>query len=126
MPVNHSLTSAQIAIYRQTSQKRWRKSEPLRKKRRQKAWQLAQQAATILKDKFGATKVMVFGSLVDEERFTLWSDVDIAAWGISPQDTFTAMGTLWDLDEEIEVNLVDVGVCRSHILKAILEEGINL
>ncbi|WP_412709816.1 hypothetical protein [Atrimonas thermophila] len=34
---------------------------------------------------------MLFGSLVHEECFTLWSDVDLAVWGLRPEDTFKAM-----------------------------------
>jgi predicted nucleotidyltransferase len=120
------LTSEQLAVYRQTAKHNWQKSHPQRKQRRQKAWKLARLAATLLKEQFGATKVMVFGSLVREDCFTLWSDVDIAAWGILPQDTFKAMEAVRDLDDTIEVNLVDVAACKRELLNNILQEGIVL
>ncbi len=69
---------------------------------------------------------MVFGSLVRPHCFTLWSDVDIAAWGLSPKDTFRAIGAIMDLDAEIEVNLVDIGTCHPELLASIEREGIEL
>ena len=120
----HFFTSEQIAVYRNTAKKRWQESQTQREDRRIRAWQLAQLAASLLKKQFGATQVMVFGSVTDENCFTLWSDVDIAAWGLSSQDTFTAMGTVRELDESIELNLVDVNACQPELLQKILQEGI--
>lgn len=65
------------------------------------------EATALLREKFGATRVVVFGSLVREGCFTPWSDVDVGAWGLRPEDTFRVIGTV-QLDSEIEVNLVDV------------------
>ncbi len=48
--------------------------------------------------------------------FTPWSDVDIAAWGIRPEDTFRAIGAVLDVDSEIEVNL---GACRASVREVI-------
>ncbi len=69
---------------------------------------------------------MVFGSLVRAGCFTPWSDVDIAAWGLSPKDTLRAIGTVMDVDTAIAINLVDVGTCRPELLAAIEQEGIAL
>jgi uncharacterized protein len=113
----------QLAIYRETAQQNWQNSQIERQKRREKAWQLARLAANLLREKFGANRVIVFGSLLDRDRFTLWSDVDIAAWGILPQDTFQAMGEVRELDDSIEMNLVDTGACQPSLLEQILREG---
>ncbi len=56
----------------------------------QRAWQTAHKIAAMLYEDFGATKVAIFGSLVDKVRFTKWSDIDMAVWvfemtGISAQ-----------------------------------------
>jgi len=64
--------------------------------------------------------------LPQRDCFHLWSDVDIAAWGIAPKDTFRAMDAAWQLDEEIEVNLVDVNCCKPAILASIEKEGVEL
>src|SRR4029453_4943345 len=95
-------------------------------RRQARAWEVAQRAATCLKAQFGAERGMVFGSLVRAGCFTLWSDVDIAAWGLSPQDTFRAIGVVLELDTTIAINLVDVGTCRPELLASIEQEGIEL
>lgn len=68
----------------------------------------------------------LFGSLLHEDMFNQWSDVDIAAWGIAPTDTFKAAAALLDFDGDIEVNLVDVGMCRPALLALIEWEGVEL
>lgn len=94
--------------------------------REKKAWEIAGRVATLLKEQFGATRVVVFGSLVHKGCFTRWSDVDIAAWGISTDDTLRAIGAVIGIDTQIEVNLVDVGVCRPSLLSVIEQEGVDL
>lgn len=118
-----NLSHSQLATYRETAKTNLQKSQIIRAQRREKAWQLVEVATSLLKEKFRATKVVVFGSLLESERFNLWSDVDIAAWGISPEDTFQAIGEVKELDETIEVNLVDVETCQSELLEKILKEG---
>ena len=126
MPTALELTPEAMAIYRATAQRRWQAEHLALQQRRQLAWQLARQAAALLKKKFKATQVVVFGSLVHPDCFTPWSDVDLAAWGILPEDTFRAMGAVMDLGQEIEINLVDAGACRSSVLETIEREGIRL
>jgi predicted nucleotidyltransferase len=118
------LSPEKINRYRATAVKRQEEMEAQVGQRRQKAWQLAQQAAQLLRDQFGVSRVVVFGSLVRDYGFTQWSDVDIAAWGISPTDTFRAIGAVMDLDAEIVVNLVDVNTARPTLLATIERDGI--
>ncbi len=126
MPTALELTPETMARYRATAQRRWQAEEQAQRQRQQLAWQLARQAAALLKEQFGATRVVVFGSLIHETCFTPWSDVDLAAWGIQPKDTFRAIGAVMDLGQEIELNLVDVGACRSAMLAVIEQEGVEL
>ncbi len=91
-----------------------------------KAWRLARKAAKILREQYHAERVAVFGSLLHETRFTQWSDVDIAAWGIPPEQTFRAIGTVMDLDSSLEINLVDVNTCTPSLLKAIEQEAVDV
>ncbi len=93
---------------------------------RDHAWQIARESAKLLKRKFGATRVVVFGSLIHEECFTPWSDVDIAAWGIPAEKALQAIGEVMDLGSRIEVNLVDMGTCKPGLKKIIEKEGIPL
>ncbi|RMF84162.1 MAG: nucleotidyltransferase domain-containing protein [Nitrospinota bacterium] len=121
-----NLTPEEVAEYRQAARARWEKEQRELARRREHAWEVAQEAARLLKERFGAVRVVVFGSLVHEGCFTPWSDVDIAAWGIRPQDTFQAIGAVMDLDSEIEMNLVDVAICRPSLLAVIEQEGVDL
>jgi hypothetical protein len=69
--------------------------------------------------------MVVFGSLIHADCFTLWSDVDIAAWGIAPHDIFRAIRAVHDLATDIAVNLVDVEACQPTICTLIEQEGIE-
>ncbi|MDJ0510468.1 MAG: nucleotidyltransferase domain-containing protein [Crocosphaera sp.] len=121
--LNSVLSLDKLLIYRKTAKNNWQKTRQQREDRLQQAWELVDLAKTVLKEKFGVTKVMVFGSILNENCFNLASDVDIAAWGISPTDTFQAMGELRELDDEIEVNLVDINACSQQLKDKILQEG---
>ncbi len=72
------------------------------------------------------SRVVIFGSLTRKSGFTRWSDVDIAAWGIAPEDTFRAIGAIMDLGVEIPVNLVDVNTTRPSLFAVIEQDGVDL
>jgi predicted nucleotidyltransferase len=69
---------------------------------------------------------VAFGSLIRKGSFTQWSDVDIAAWGIEPVDTFRAILTIYESHPDIDVNLVDITMCRASLLAVIEREGVDL
>lgn len=112
--------------YRRTAARREKVRVAKIKPRMEKAWKIARKAAKVLREQYHAERVAVFGSLLHESRFTEWSDVDIAAWGIAPDQTFRAIGTVMDLDPSFEINLVDVNTCTPSLLKAIEKEAIDL
>ncbi len=126
MPTALGLTPKEMAAYRTATRRRYEQEQRALALREKRAWKLARRAATLLGQQFGATRVMVFGSLVHQGCFTQWSDVDIAAWGICFEDTFRAIGAVMDLDAEIEVNLVDVATCSSSLLTTIERQGVEL
>ena len=119
-------TVEQMDVYRATARRRYLEEQAAVKAREKSAWELARQATQLLKERFGVTRIMLFGSLVHPGAFTLHSDVDIAAWGLRPEDTLRALGAVADLSKEIELNLVDVATARPAILQAILSEGVTL
>jgi predicted nucleotidyltransferase len=126
MPTVSELTPQQAAAYRTAARQRWQREQQELQQRQARAWELAYCATDLLKTRFGASRVVVFGSLVRENCFTPWSDVDIAAWGISPKDTFQAIGALLELDPAIAVNLAPAESCRPALLAVIAQEGIEL
>ena len=120
------MCGAYIGAYRRAAKQQGERELHELALKEKRAWALAQQAAILLREQFGAERVVVFGSLVHDGCFTPWSDVDIAAWGLRPQDTLHAIGRVMDLDAEIELNLVDVGTCSSSLLGTIEKEGVAL
>jgi len=126
MPTTFELTPEQISTYRRHAQQRRQQELPEIERRRERAWEAARMAARVLKQEFGVTRVVVFGSLVRDAGFTRWSDVDVAAWGLALEDTFRAIGVIMDLDTEVPVNLVDVNTASPPLLEAIEREGIAL
>jgi predicted nucleotidyltransferase len=126
MPATIELTPEQIAVYRATAQRYREQERSETERRRERAWRVVRRAARLLKDEFKATRVVVFGSLVHGDCFTRWSDVDLASWGIAPEDILRAMGAVLDLSDEIEVNLVDVNTCRPSLLAVIERDGVEL
>lgn len=119
-------TSEEMARYRENLRRRNAEDRQALVRRKASAWTLARQAAEVLKARYAATRVVVFGSLASEDRFHVWSDVDVAAWGVSPDQTFRAIAELLCLDSEIEINLVDVNTCRPSVLRRIEREGVEL
>jgi predicted nucleotidyltransferase len=64
-------------------------------------------AAHLLKTKFGAKEVILFGSLARRGSFTLYSDIDLAAEGIHSDDYLAAMDAVLYLDPEFKIDLID-------------------
>lgn len=120
------LTPADLAGYRRTAQTRWRTEQQEVSRRHRLAWRLARQAASLLREEYHVTRVVAFGSVTHKDRFTRWSDVDIATWGLRPQDTFRAIGAMVGLDPNVQVNLVDVAICLPALLAVIEREGVEL
>ena len=120
------LSPEKLVQYRRVATNRQNARADRIKPRARQAWNIARQAARLLRERFHATRVVVFGSLAHEKRFHEWSDIDLAAWGIPADQTFRAIGAVMDLDRTIEVNLVDVNVCPPSLLASIEQDGKDL
>ncbi len=120
------LSPEKIALYRSTALRRLERDKEDIALRKEEAWIAARKAAKLLRVRFGATRVVIFGSLVNESSFTRWSDVDVAAWGIDPGQTFRAIGAVMDLGYKVPVNLVDVSTCRPSLVTVIEKDGVEI
>ncbi|MFN8499752.1 MAG: nucleotidyltransferase domain-containing protein [Anaerolineae bacterium] len=120
------ISEEEMAVYKRTALRRLEAERRRRDARRVRGWELAREAAALLKRDYGAARVVAFGSLLDPERFTEQSDVDVAAWGLTSANWLKAMGAVQDLSREIEINLVDVGACSPALLAAIERDGVEL
>jgi predicted nucleotidyltransferase len=92
----------------------------------ERAWRVAQAAAELLREQFGATRVVVFGTLARREWFTPWSDIDMAAWGISPSAFYRAVAEVTGISSEFKLDLVAPDDCQPSLLQVIEQEGLAL
>lgn len=122
------LTSQQWQLYRpgRTTEAQDTGHIQRTERRRQQAWRVARQAAKLLREEYGAHKVVVFGSLAHEDWFTPWSDIDLAAWGIPPERFYGAVAAVTGLSSAFQVDLVDLDTCRSSLRDVVEREGIEL
>jgi predicted nucleotidyltransferase len=101
-----------------------REEEATLRQRREEAWDVARAAAITLRQRFGATRVVVFGSLTRPAQFTRWSDIDLAAWGIPADRSYQA--AVASLSPHFKIDLVDIEVCRPALRQVIEQEGVAL
>ena len=84
------------------------------------------EAAQLLRDTSGATRVVAFGALTSPESFARWSDVDIAAWGIPARQYFRAVPAVTGLSSDFRVDLIDADDCTARLLDHVTSEGTGL
>lgn len=121
--MSFELTPEELAVYRETAQRRWNKEQRELSLRRRRAWEVAHRAGALLKGEFGAAQVVAFGSLVHGYWFSNTSDVDLAAWGLKDEDYFNAVAKVQDLSPDYKVDLVSFERCQPEFRKAIIKEG---
>lgn len=107
--------------YHQSALKRLQNNQSLRQCRWELCLRISTKVAQTLKEKFNISKVALFGSILDLETFTQWSDIDIAVWGLEPNQTLSAMDTAQNLSDEVEINLVDINTVKPEVYQRILE-----
>lgn len=103
-----------------------RSPDPGIRLRRRQAWRVARRAARVLREQFGAQRVVLFGSLTQREWFTEWSDIDLAAWGIPDERFYQAVTAVSGLSPLFRVELVDPAACRLGLRQTLENEGIEL
>ena len=115
-----------MAAYRATARKREAGRQEQLAQRREWAWLLARRGAALLKERFGARRVVAFGSLDRDDLFHIRSDVDLAVWGLAAENYYRAVGCLLALDSRIETDLVMVETAPPGLCHAIEQEGVDL
>lgn len=121
-----SLTNEQMAIYRAAAQTRQQHKRDRLWQHQQLGMALAHQASELLKQNFQAEKVVLFGSITCLDRIHDRSDVDLAVWGLNPQDYFRAVGQLLALHPDIAVDLVEIETASPRLRCAIESTGVPL
>jgi len=119
------ISAADMEIYRETARRNKALMQEKRDLRAKLAWEVAGKAAHLLRERFGAGKVMVFGSLLRPGHFDERSDVDLAAWGIPEENFLSAVAAVTGIDGEISVDLVRMEEASSG-LEDQVREGVEL
>ena len=89
----------------------------------QEARELATRCATVLQHRFGARRVIPFGSVVEHGTWHPGSDLDLAVEGIAPEQFFRAWAVLREiLPPGLDVDLVDLEHAGEALRARILGE----
>lgn len=99
-------TEEEMAVYRATARAREVRRSEASEARRQHGLAVAKHAAAVLREEFGASRVVLFGSLTRDTLIDGHSDVDLAAWDIDGRLYFKACGRLLSLDGQFLIDLV--------------------
>jgi uncharacterized protein len=116
------LSTPNIANYTLALQNREQTEQNALKERFRCAWEVAPKAVQVLKEEFGASRVLVFGSLVHRCWFSNTSDIDLAVWGLDSQTHLVAVAKLQDLSS-FKVDLVRMERCKPELMRVVLQEG---
>lgn len=110
--------------YIETARRRRQHEQAQLQQRRQQALEAAQVAAQLLRENFGVSRVVVFGSVLAERAFHAQSDIDLAVWDLPPEQYLAAVAQLLALSE-FEFDLVPA-VSASPYLQAAIAQGLPL
>lgn len=96
--------------------------------RKRRAWSAARRAAELLRVRYGAHRVWAIGSLATPDRFTPWSDVDLAMTGVPPASFYDAVGAVADLGGDVgfKIDVVDLDTCPIEFTRRVEAEGEEL
>jgi predicted nucleotidyltransferase len=118
------VSKQKMDIYKATAKRRWKREQLQLSLSYSQKWVLAKKAAELLKEKFGAQRVVVFGSITQKELYHLHSDLDIAVWGLDEKKFHRAVAKLLELDPAQRVDLVRIENARASLRSVIEQEGV--
>jgi predicted nucleotidyltransferase len=128
MPTALELTREGWKSYLEAARRRPVPSEltPAERRARERLLDRIREAAVLLKARFGAQRVVLFGSLAHVAWFMPDSDVDLAVEGLAGDDYWQA----WRLVEEIigdrPVDLIEIEMVGESLKRAIQRYGVEL
>ena len=91
-----------------------------------RAWDTAYQVATLLYEQFGATQVVVFGSLTEPIGFTNRSDIDIAVSGLSTDDYDKAWKIVMDFKSGFKIDFINFDTSKGLFRERIKYQAIPI
>ncbi len=84
------------------------------------------EAAAVLKSRFGARRVVLFGSLAHAAWFAPDSDVDLAVEGLVGEDYWQAWQEIEVIIKDRPVDLIEVEMAGESLRRAIERYGVEL
>ena len=102
------------------------KSQVMEESRLHRAWQTAYEVAMLLYEQFGATQVVVFGSLTEPMGFTNRSDIDIAVSGLSTDAYDKAWKMVMDFKSEFKIDFVNFDTSKGRFRERIKYQAIPI
>ncbi len=94
--------------------------------RHQAGVQKAKELADILKTDFGATKVVLFGSMLSASDIHMASDIDLAVWDLPAEKYFAALGRLLTSTRNFDIDLVRIEEAPPSLQSYLLKDGLVL
>ena len=91
-----------------------------------RAWQTAYRVATLLYEEFGATQVVVFGSLTTPMGFTDRSDIDIAVSGLSKDAYDKAWSKIFRFDSGFKIDFINFDTSKGLFRERIKNQAIRI
>ena len=82
--------------------------------------------AKALKNRFGARRVVLFGSIARNSRFTTASDVDLGVEGLKTNEYWRAWKLAEDYIVDRRIDFVDIETVTESLKRAIDQYGIEL
>lgn len=93
---------------------------------RERILERVRQAAFALKTRFGAKRVVLFGSFAHAAWFTADSDVDLAVCGLSGEDFWEAWRTAEEIIGDRPVDLVELETAGESLRRTVERYGKEL
>lgn len=118
------ISKQKMDIYKATAEQRWKQEQHELSLSYSQKWALAKKAAELLKEKFGAQRVVVFGSITQKELYHMHSDLDLAVWDLDEKLFHRAVAKLLELDLSQRIDLVRIEEARDSLRSVIEQEGV--
>jgi predicted nucleotidyltransferase len=126
MPTALELSREELQIYVDAHRKRvWPTLTAEQEAEREAKIELARRVARMLRKKYAASRVILFGSLAHRSWYHDKSDIDLAAEGLG-SDYFKAWGDAEQIVDGRKIDLIDMEMASDSFRQAIEEEGIEL
>jgi predicted nucleotidyltransferase len=128
MPTALELTREEWRPYLEAARRRPPRPQltPAEQDEREQLLNRIREVATVLKNRFGARRVILFGSLAHAAWFRPNSDVDLVVEGLTQDAYWEAWRLVEELINDRPVDLIELETVSESLLQAIQRYGVEL